>query len=90
MSLVKFPKWAINAINSQMSHILWGNLGDVHKYHLAHWGLVARKKKFGGLGIPNLRDFNIAILVSWGKRYFDDTNKDWKRIIDHKIPYQQT
>src|SRR4051812_45160208 len=49
MSLIKYRKWAINSITSQMAHFFWGNLGNVHKYHLAHWGLVTRKKIFGGL-----------------------------------------
>ena len=75
MSLIKFPKWAINAISSQMAHFFWGDLGDVHKYHLAHWGLVTRRKIYGGLGVPNLRYFNLALLASWGKRYFDGTTK---------------
>uniref|UniRef100_A0A8R7PMT6 Reverse transcriptase domain-containing protein n=1 Tax=Triticum urartu TaxID=4572 RepID=A0A8R7PMT6_TRIUA len=26
MYVIKFPKWAINAINSQMAHFFWGNL----------------------------------------------------------------
>jgi hypothetical protein len=34
MPVIKFPKWAINAINSQMTHFFWDNLGDRHKYHL--------------------------------------------------------
>ena len=55
MSVMKFSKWAIDAITSQMSHFFWGNVGDTHKYHLASWGLIAQKKEFGGLGVPNLR-----------------------------------
>ena len=55
MAMIKFPKWAINAINSQMAHFFWGNIDDQHKHHLANWGLVTRKKEFGGLGIPNLK-----------------------------------
>uniref|UniRef100_A0A8R7PWM5 Reverse transcriptase domain-containing protein n=2 Tax=Triticum urartu TaxID=4572 RepID=A0A8R7PWM5_TRIUA len=27
MSVIKFPKWTINAINSQMAHFFWGDLG---------------------------------------------------------------
>ena len=43
MSIVKFPKWAIDMITSQMSHFFWGNVGDNHKYHLASWGPISRK-----------------------------------------------
>ncbi|KAI4978394.1 hypothetical protein ZWY2020_015147 [Hordeum vulgare] len=84
MVVMKFPKWAIKAINSQMSHFLWGNMGEQHKYHLAHWGLVSRKKEFGGLGIPNIREFNMALLASWGKTFFNDVDSDWKKILRYK------
>lgn len=64
MSIMKFPKWAIEVITSQMAHFFWGNIGDEHKYHLAKWGLISRRKEFGGMGVPNLRDFNMAMLAS--------------------------
>lgn len=84
MSFIKFPNWVINAITSQMSHFFWGNLGDQHKYHLADWGLVCKKKEFGGLGIHDFRDFNLCLLASWIKRYHLSENKIWKQIVDHK------
>ncbi|KAI4973273.1 hypothetical protein ZWY2020_028981 [Hordeum vulgare] len=84
MTVLKFPKWAINAINSQMPHFLWGNIGDQHKYHLAHWGLVSRKKEFGRLGIPNIREYNMALLASWGKRFYNSSNSDWKKLLAYK------
>ena len=84
MSIMKFPKWAIDMITSQMSHFCWGNMGDSHKYHLANWGLISRRKEFGGMGVPNLRDFNMALLASWGKRFFDDRASDWKKILAYK------
>uniref|UniRef100_A0A8I7BA51 Uncharacterized protein n=1 Tax=Hordeum vulgare subsp. vulgare TaxID=112509 RepID=A0A8I7BA51_HORVV len=84
MAFVKFPKWAISAINSQMAHFLWGNMGDQYKFHLAKWGLVSRKKEFGGLGISNIRDYNMALLASWGKRFFMSSSRDWKNVIAYK------
>ena len=67
-----------------MAHFFWGDQGDEHKYHLAKWGMIAQKKEFGGLGIPNLREFNMALLASWAKRYFINHDNDWGRLIDHK------
>jgi hypothetical protein len=40
-----------------------------NKYHLASWGMVSQKIKFGDLGIPNLGDMNLCLLASWIKRY---------------------
>jgi hypothetical protein len=36
MSFIKFPKWAIRFIESQMGHCLCNNDGDCHEYHLAN------------------------------------------------------
>lgn len=46
--MIKFPKWSIEAITSQMAHFFWGNMGDEHKYHMSNWGLMSWKKEFGG------------------------------------------
>jgi hypothetical protein len=37
MSAIKFPKWAIDAINSHMGNFLWDNQIDNRKYHLSNW-----------------------------------------------------
>ena len=62
LSIVKFPRWAIDMINSHMGHFLWNNTEEKHRYHLANWPLVAQRKEFSGLGIPDLRSLNLALL----------------------------
>lgn len=53
MVVIKFPKWAINAINSEMAYFFWGDLGaGQQKCHLANWGLIWRKKRIWGYGGP--------------------------------------
>jgi hypothetical protein len=64
MSVIKFPKWAITLINSQMAHCLWDDYGGHHRYHLANWGLVTLKKEYGGLGVPSLAEMNMCLLAS--------------------------
>ena len=50
LSVIKFPRWAINMINSHMGHFLWNNTEEHHKYHLANWQLVSQKKGYGWFG----------------------------------------
>jgi hypothetical protein len=50
LSVIKFPKWAISMINSQMAHFFWDDLDGSHKYNLVNWGLICQKKEFGGHG----------------------------------------
>ena len=47
LSVIKFPRWAIDMINSHMGHFLWNNTKEKHKYHLANWQLVSRKRIWG-------------------------------------------
>lgn len=84
LSVLKFPKWAIKILNSQMGNCLWNDVDNAHKYHLANWESVAISKEFWGMGLPNLRDLNICLLASWLKRYNQDRSKLWAELIDHK------
>jgi hypothetical protein len=84
VSFMKFPKWVIKLIESQMSNCLWNDEAEAHRYHLASWRMVTMKKKFGGLGVPNLRDLNLCLLASWISRYSRDDGKIWKALIDFK------
>jgi len=69
LSIIKFLRWAIDMINSHMDHFLWNNTEEKHRHHLANCPLVAQKKEFGGLGTPDLRSLNIALLSAWIFRY---------------------
>lgn len=44
LAIIKFLGWAIDMTNSQMTHFLWNNNEDKHRYHLANWQLIAQKK----------------------------------------------
>jgi hypothetical protein len=65
MSVIKFPKWAVEAINSQMANFFWNDQEDKQKYHLANIHLISQKKEFGGLGIPDFGNLNMCLLASW-------------------------
>jgi hypothetical protein len=62
LAVIKFPKWALKIINFQMAHFLWSDEDGNKKYHLDNWDLVSMKHEFGGLGVQNLRDFNLCLL----------------------------
>jgi hypothetical protein len=67
-----------------MGHFFWGDPENGKKIHLANWGLICQKTEFGGMGVQNLRDYNLCLLASWIKRYHLDTNKNWKMIVEAK------
>jgi hypothetical protein len=45
--------------------------------------MLSQKIEHAGVGIPNLDEMNLCLLASWVKRYLD-TDKLWKKIVDHK------
>ena len=50
---------------------------------LVKWKKICKRKKFGGLGIINLRDFNRAILVKWWWKLFDELGSKWVSLLSH-------
>jgi hypothetical protein len=98
MSFFKFPKWALDLLNSHMSACLWNDYEGHGKIYLANWHLVSMKE-YGGLGVPNLRDLNMALLGSWVKSFIKGEGKLWHSIISQKyirnavdifcLPYSQ-
>jgi hypothetical protein len=70
LSFFEFLKWSLELINTQMAHCLWNDFEGNMKLHLANWSLVYMKKEFGGLGIPNLKEVNMCLLGSWGKKTY--------------------
>uniref|UniRef100_A0A453STI6 Reverse transcriptase zinc-binding domain-containing protein n=1 Tax=Aegilops tauschii subsp. strangulata TaxID=200361 RepID=A0A453STI6_AEGTS len=84
LSFFKFPRWALDLVNSQLAHCLWSDFEGNRKLHLANWHLVCMKKEYGGLGIPNIKNVNLCLLGTWVRRYTQDGGKIWRDIVDSK------
>ena len=63
-SFFKFPRWALDQINSHMAHCLRNNFKGHHKLHMTNWNLVSMKKEDGGLGVSDLKNLNPTVLGS--------------------------
>jgi hypothetical protein len=84
LSFFKFPKCAIDLINSHMTHCFWDSYEGHRKMHLANWHLICMKKKHGGLGVLDIKDLNLCLLGSRVKRYILDENKIWRKVVHNK------
>ena len=61
---------------------LWkGQKGVSGGLCLVSWKQVCKQKSQGGLGVLNLKDFNLALLGKWWWRLLDDNYYCWKDII---------
>jgi hypothetical protein len=84
LSFFKFPKWALQLINTQLAKCLWNDEEGHKKIHLANWPSICMKKEYGGLGIPNMQDHNLCLIGSWIRRYINGEGSLWKKVVDAK------
>ena len=47
-------------------------------------GGLSLEKRIWWYGVPNLRDFNMTLLASWSKRFFDNRPSDWNKCTSDK------
>ena len=84
MSLFKLPSLVVDKLVQIQRNFLWGWGSDGRKIAWASWDKVYEPRDFGGLGIIDLRNFNLALLGKWIWRLGTDSGGLWKEIIDSK------
>ncbi|KAK1685344.1 hypothetical protein QYE76_046192 [Lolium multiflorum] len=47
------------------SRFFWEGVGPKRKYHMVDWATVCKPRAFGGLGILNNKFMNIALMLKW-------------------------
>jgi hypothetical protein len=72
--------------DSLRSKFYWEASGPKRKYHLVNWPTVCRPKAMGGLGLLNTKKMNIALLVKWIWRLYQDEETIWARLLRAKYP----
>jgi hypothetical protein len=70
--------------DSHRSKFFWEGAGPKRKYHLVNWPTICRPKEFGGLGLLNTKKMNLALLLKWIWRLYQDEDKIWARIMHAK------
>lgn len=82
MSVCKIPVWALNEMDTIRRNFLWnGSQSNQNKIHLANWNSICMPKKLGGLGIIELRKFNLMLLAKWRWQWQNSTERMWKTLI---------
>lgn len=86
-SIYKVPKWVINAIDKIRRQFLWSGVDNPNRKSFISWSSVIIHKDFGGMGILDLEQMNIALLSKWVWRFFSEDDTIWKKLIMFKYSF---
>ena len=72
LSLFPLPVSVARKQESIQRNFLWGSFRGDFKFHLVRWNIVKQLLSFGGLGVRDLRLFNVALLGKWLWRFMNE------------------
>ncbi|CAJ2678808.1 unnamed protein product [Trifolium pratense] len=81
LSFFKAPSGIISSIESLFIKFFWGGCEDSRKISWVSWKSICLRKEFGGLGVRQLREFNLALLGKWCWRMLVDREGLWFRVL---------
>jgi hypothetical protein len=70
--------------DSHQSKFYWEWVGPKRKYHMVSWPTVCRPKEDGGLGLLNTKKMNLALLLKWAWRIYQEEDNIWSKLIRAK------
>ncbi|GKU98577.1 hypothetical protein SLEP1_g11563 [Rubroshorea leprosula] len=81
MSAYKIPKGILYPLDKIRRNFLWGETGEEKKISWVSWERVCMNKECGGLGVKDLRKFNLAFLGKWWGRLAKREEGLWRKVI---------
>ncbi|GKV27405.1 hypothetical protein SLEP1_g36578 [Rubroshorea leprosula] len=84
MSVYLLPKGIIHFIDKIRKNFLWGGEGEGRKINWVKWEKVCKNKQYGGLGVRELRKFNLALMGKWWGRLARKDQGLWDKVIASK------
>ncbi|GAU24432.1 hypothetical protein TSUD_364160 [Trifolium subterraneum] len=81
LSFFKAPLGTISSIESLLINFFWGGSEDHRKISWISWKNICLRKEYGGLGVSQLREFNLALLGKWCWRMLVDREGLWFRVL---------
>ncbi|WMV41831.1 hypothetical protein MTR67_035216 [Solanum verrucosum] len=84
MSLFPIPAGVIKRLDRIKRNFLWHGDKEKKGYHLLKWNSVICAKKWGGLGIKNLKIQSKALMMKWLWKFTKENHLLWGRVIKTK------
>jgi hypothetical protein len=64
LALTNIPSLVLHRIHQVVFNFLWDGKRKIKGFHLCHWHIIARPKKYGGWGLKNVFSFIRAMVVN--------------------------
>jgi hypothetical protein len=71
-------------MDKSRSRFFWEGIGNKRKYHMVDWATVCRPKEAGGLGLLNTKMMNIALMLRWIWRLYQNEEGLWVDLLKAK------
>jgi hypothetical protein len=71
-------------MNKHRSRFFWEGVGQKRKYHMVDWATVCKPREFGGLGILNTKNMNIALMCKWIWKLYQNAEGLWADLLRAK------
>jgi hypothetical protein len=75
---LQLPLGLTNQFDRIIRQCLWRDKFDEPKKSLAAWDLVCLPKKNGGLGVVNFQKQNMALLIKFLDKFYNNMDLPWK------------
>lgn len=89
MSCFLLPKRVLNQMTKAMRKFWWSNAKDRQGIPWIAWSTIVDSKNLGGLGIRDLKDFNLALVAKQSWRILQNPNSLLSRVYKSKY-FQKT
>ncbi|GAU30676.1 hypothetical protein TSUD_39000 [Trifolium subterraneum] len=83
-SFFKAPICVLNQLVSIQRNFLWGGGMEEKKLCWVKWDHICLPRDVGGLGVKNLKLFNIALLSKWKWRCVNDSEAIWMDVLRYR------
>jgi len=82
--MFRFPVGVMKKIENIHRNFLWGWGSEGRKIAWVSWKKVCETKGEGGLGVINVKDFNLALLSKWISRLGSNEGGLWEEVLESK------
>ncbi|XP_026442036.1 uncharacterized protein LOC113341341 [Papaver somniferum] len=84
MQILKLPETTIHHMDSIQRRYWWNNFTNDHPRHLIGWKKVCVPKRFGGLCLKNLTNYNSALLAKLAWQLLHNQDAIWEKLLKGK------